>query len=82
MNQCAANTSLNLTCRVLRPLVGTLPMACAVVEDTPTGVAAGMSVYGYSALTPAHHLKDAGAQYIFNSMSELPSLLLEGAHRA
>jgi HAD superfamily hydrolase (TIGR01509 family) len=59
--------------------LGTPPAACAVVEDTPigvaAGVAAGMSVYGYAAHTPARQLEDAGAHFIFSSMSELPSLL-------
>lgn len=64
---------------------GISPAACAVVEDTPTGVAAGvaagMVVFGYSALTPARRLSDAGAHYIFSKMSELSPLLGEhGTH--
>jgi HAD superfamily hydrolase (TIGR01509 family) len=52
---------------------------CAVVEDTPTGVragvAAGMTVFGYCALTPRHRLIDAGAHHTFERMHDLPDLL-------
>jgi len=55
------------------------PSACAVVEDAPVGVkagvAAGMRVFGYAALTPAHRLLEAGAQVTFEHMRELPGLL-------
>ena len=58
---------------------GAIPSECAVVEDTPTGVAAGvaagMTVYGYCALTPQHRLQEAGAHYTFDSMSKLAQLL-------
>jgi beta-phosphoglucomutase-like phosphatase (HAD superfamily) len=58
---------------------GALASECAVVEDTPTGVtagvAAGMTVYGYCALTPQHRLREAGAHYTFDSMAKLPQLL-------
>lgn len=58
---------------------GVAPGDCVVVEDTPTGVAAavaaGMAVLGYSALTPAHRLLAAGADHVFDRMSELPGLL-------
>jgi len=58
---------------------GAAASKCAVVEDTPTGVAAGvaagMTVYGYCGLTPQHRLKEAGAHYTFDSMSQLPKLL-------
>jgi HAD superfamily hydrolase (TIGR01509 family) len=64
---------------------GIEPGACLVVEDTPTGVAAGvaagMTVCGYAALTPAKRLLSAGAHYIFNNMTDLPDLIRE-AHRA
>lgn len=54
---------------------------CAVVEDTPTGVAAGvaagMTVFGYCALTPKHRLEEAGAHYTFDSMGKLIRLLSE-----
>jgi HAD superfamily hydrolase (TIGR01509 family) len=53
--------------------------ACAVVEDTPTGVlagvAAGMTVFGYCALTPRHRLVEAGAHHTFERMSDLPELI-------
>jgi HAD superfamily hydrolase (TIGR01509 family) len=52
---------------------------CAVIEDTPTGVragvAAGMTVFGYCALTPRHRLIEAGAHHTFERMSDLPDLL-------
>ena len=55
------------------------PGDCIVVEDTPTGVAAavaaGMTVLGYAALTPAHRLRDAGAHRVFDRMTELPQLV-------
>ena len=58
---------------------GVAPSACAVIEDTPTGVtagvAAGMTVYGYCAHTPAHHLIAAGAHHTFDCMSDLPAIL-------
>jgi len=63
--------------------MGAKPSACAVIEDTPTGVtagvAAGMTVYGYCALTPADRLLDAGAHHVFSSMNELPGLLAQSA---
>jgi HAD superfamily hydrolase (TIGR01509 family) len=58
---------------------GVDPSACAVIEDSPAGVeagvAAGMIVYGYSAFTPEPRLRAAGANFTFNSMSQLPGLL-------
>ena len=60
--------------------MGVAPAGCVVVEDTPTGVragvAAGMRVFGYAAAThiPAQALRDEGA-ITFSSMSELPALL-------
>ena len=61
---------------------GTPPSKCAVIEDTPTGVsagvAAGMTVYGYCALMPAHRLTEAGAHFTFDRMERLPALLLGG----
>ena len=53
--------------------------ACAVIEDTPTGVragvAAGMTVFGYCALTPQQRLIAAGAHYTFKYMRDLPDLI-------
>jgi HAD superfamily hydrolase (TIGR01509 family) len=53
--------------------------ACAVIEDTPTGVragvAAGMTVFGYCAHTPRQWLIEAGAHYTFDLMRDLPGLI-------
>jgi HAD superfamily hydrolase (TIGR01509 family) len=58
---------------------GISPAACVVIEDTPTGVlaavAAGMTVYGYAALTPAHRLLTAGAHGVFRSMDEISFII-------
>ncbi|MEE4546319.1 HAD family hydrolase [Streptomyces sp. V4-01] len=58
--------------------MGVAPERCAVVEDSPLGVqaarAAGMTVFGFTAMTPAERLRDATA--LFGSMAELPDLLL------
>ena len=60
---------------------GVPPTECCVVEDTPTGVtagvAAGMRVLGYCALMPAQRMSAAGAHRTFNSMSELSALILD-----
>ncbi|MGW6460087.1 HAD family hydrolase [Streptomyces sp. NPDC055078] len=57
--------------------MGTAPERCAVVEDSALGVAAavaaGMDVYGFTAMTPAEKL--AGAKGYFGAMAELPALL-------
>jgi HAD superfamily hydrolase (TIGR01509 family) len=59
--------------------LGVPAQACAVIEDSPTGVqagvAAGMRVYGYAAHTPAQRLTDAGAYRTFSDMSDLSILL-------
>ena len=61
---------------------GVDPSACAVIEDTPVGVtagvSAGMTVFGYSALTPASRLESAGAYVTFSKMQELTVLLNRG----
>ncbi|MFD7205050.1 HAD family hydrolase [Streptomyces sp. NPDC059893] len=53
------------------------PERCAVVEDSPLGVqaavAAGMDVYGFTAMTPANRLSEATE--LFGDMRELPDLL-------
>jgi HAD superfamily hydrolase (TIGR01509 family) len=58
---------------------GVAPSACAVIEDTPTGVqagvAAGMTVFGYCALTPRRRLIEAGAHYTFDRMGDLLGLM-------
>jgi HAD superfamily hydrolase (TIGR01509 family) len=57
--------------------MGVSPAGCAVVEDSPLGVAAakaaGMTVYGYAAMTPAGKLADADA--VFDRMADLPGLI-------
>lgn len=59
--------------------LGHAPADCIVVEDTPTGVragvAAGMRVLGFSAHTPAERLFGAGAHVVFKAMDELPALI-------
>ncbi|KAA0935737.1 HAD family hydrolase [Streptomyces apricus] len=57
--------------------MGVAPDRCVVVEDSPLGVqaarAAGMDVYGFTAMTPAERL--AGADGLFSEMGELLGLL-------
>jgi HAD superfamily hydrolase (TIGR01509 family) len=58
--------------------MGISPERCVVVEDSPLGVqaavAAGMDVYGFTAMTPAEKL--AGATRLFSDMGELADLLV------
>ncbi|MFE0387596.1 HAD family hydrolase [Streptomyces bungoensis] len=58
--------------------MGVAPQRCLVVEDSPLGVraavAAGMDVYGFTAMTPAERL--TGANQFFSSMGQLADLLV------
>ncbi|MEU6737423.1 HAD family hydrolase [Streptomyces physcomitrii] len=57
--------------------MGVAPARCAVVEDSPLGVraavAAGMDVYGFTAMTPAGQLSEATR--LFADMRELTEVL-------
>jgi HAD superfamily hydrolase (TIGR01509 family) len=59
--------------------MGADPARCVVVEDSPTGVragvAAGMRVLGFSRHTPAARLRLAGAHVVFDDMGCLLGLL-------
>ncbi|MFJ3337543.1 HAD family hydrolase [Streptomyces sp. NPDC086766] len=58
--------------------MGVPPGRCVVVEDSPLGVqaavAAGMDVYGFTAMTPADRL--TGATQLFTGFDELLDLLI------
>ncbi|MFI1660831.1 HAD family hydrolase [Streptomyces sp. NPDC020472] len=57
--------------------MGVAPERCVVVEDSGPGVraalAAGMDVYGFTAMTPEEKL--TGARGFFRRMDELPAIL-------
>ncbi|MCP1373988.1 HAD family hydrolase [Dyella lutea] len=58
---------------------GARPEHCVVVEDSPTGIAAGraagMTVLGYAGGLSLERLVEAGADYVFDDMAHLPALL-------
>lgn len=58
--------------------MGVAAERCVVIEDSPLGVraavAAGMDVYGFTAMTPAERL--VGATHLFDDMGELADLLV------
>jgi HAD superfamily hydrolase (TIGR01509 family) len=58
--------------------MGVEPGRCVVVEDSPYGVtaarAAGMTVIGYAAMTPAERLVEADA--VIATMADLPAAIL------
>lgn len=59
--------------------MGVDPSRCAVIEDSPAGitagVAAGMTVFGYAARNDAQMLRAAGAHTTFTDMRDLPELV-------
>lgn len=61
--------------------MGVVPEHCLVVEDSVSGIragiAAGMTVYAYAAHAPAEKLLAAGAHRTFAEMRELPQLIAE-----
>jgi HAD superfamily hydrolase (TIGR01509 family) len=60
-------------------ILGVDPKACLVLDDTPTGVragvAAGATVVGYAAFTQASQLFQAGAHAVIHSLPELTRFL-------
>ena len=55
------------------------PQRCAVVEDTVTGVTAGVAagacVFAYAPRGDGALLRSAGARHVFQDMAELPALM-------
>lgn len=63
--------------------MGAAPGHCAVIEDSAVGVqagaAAGMTVFGFAAMSDPDALRAAGAAHVFTRMDELPDLLARAA---
>jgi HAD superfamily hydrolase (TIGR01509 family) len=63
--------------------MGATPEHCAVIEDSAVGVqagaAAGMTVFGYAAMSDPDALRAAGAAHVFHRMDELTALLARRA---
>jgi HAD superfamily hydrolase (TIGR01509 family) len=59
--------------------MGFSPKGCVVIEDTPTGVTAGvdagMTVFGYAELMNPEKLRAVGVSVVFDDMKLLPQLL-------
>ncbi|MDZ8187033.1 MAG: HAD family phosphatase [Nostoc sp. ChiSLP02] len=66
--------------------MGFSPQECVVIEDTPTGVMAGvnagMTVFGYTELIKPEKLREVGASVVFNDMRLLPELLEQQNHES
>ena len=59
--------------------MGVLPQHCLVIEDSPrgasAGVAAGMSVFGYTGGEDNSELKKVGCTKVFDTMWEIATFL-------
>jgi len=66
--------------------LGAPPESCAVIEDSRFGIqaarAAEMTAIGFCSTYPADQLREAGAQYVFESYADLVPLLDEVSRSA